>query len=61
MNAGPNQEIGKNGLKCCNYHLDEKIIGIIYLEAAGGWSCKLFGDTAPRGRRHRMEKEMNVT
>ena len=38
----PNGEISKNGLKYCNYHLDKKkkIIGIIYLEAAGGWSGK---------------------
>ena len=40
MNAEPNREISKNGLKCCKHHLDKKITGIIYLEAAGGWSYK---------------------
>lgn len=37
----PKGEISKNGLKYCSYHSDKKkIIGIIYLEAAGGWSGK---------------------
>lgn len=39
MNAEQNWEISKNGLNAAITILT-KIIGIIYLEAVGGWSCK---------------------